>query len=110
MSARIAPLPDGMGISSITDKQSRRSAATPGRRSSKTSPTAPSPDLPAAPDPASIVLPSEDETLPAGTLFAAAVLSAQLPAYPASLDQIQLRQNRDWTPPESTLRLTDKTI
>ena len=51
-----------------------------------------------------------DESLPAGTLFAATILSATLPVHQAALTELHIRRNRDWTPPESILHLRDKTI
>ena len=108
MSARIAPLPDGMGVASIADKQPRRQkSGSPRATSRKAAVTETATANPAA---ASRAVSALDESLPAGTLFAATILSATLPVHQAALTELHIRRNRDWTPPESILHLRDKTI
>lgn len=108
MSARIAPLPDGMGVASIADKQPRRNRGGSTRAAAHAAEAAAKPSA-LAPVQAHAVS-GTDESLPAGTLFAAAMLSSGMPISEAALTELRIRRNRDWSPPESILRLRDKTI
>lgn len=109
MSARIAPLPDGMGVASIADKQPRRQRSGATRisaRATAAKATEPNGLLPEQP----AFTPASDESLPPGTLFTAAVLSSGIAPGEATLAELRIRRNRGWSPPESILRLRDKTI
>jgi hypothetical protein len=108
MSARIAPLPDGMGVASIADRQPRRNRGGSSRAAAHAADAA---AKPAAAAPAQAhAAPAANETLPPGTLFAATMLSSGMSVSDAALTELRIRRNRDWTPPESILRLRDKTI
>jgi hypothetical protein len=54
--------------------------------------------------------PVEAELVPAATLFAATLLANELPRQPVTADELKLATGQGWTPPESVLRLKDKTI
>jgi len=54
--------------------------------------------------------PAKDDLVPAETLFATALLANELPRQPVTADELKLATGQGWTPPESSLRLKDKTI
>ncbi|HHY51092.1 MAG TPA: hypothetical protein GYA10_15275 [Alphaproteobacteria bacterium] len=47
---------------------------------------------------------------PPGTMFAAAVIAGALSPKPETPEEIFLRLGSAWTPPDSELRLADRTI
>lgn len=115
MSARIAPAPISATISTTLGFQSRTSsgdAAQPaaGHRSGNLD-GAPYQSGPAAPEAraADILPPLPPPPDPPGTAYVAAVLSGALSPKPASAQEVFLRVG-EWTPPDSPLRLADKTV
>lgn len=52
----------------------------------------------------------EKDPLPPGAMFAAAIIAGQLSPKPESLEEVFLRAGISWTPPDSGLRLADKTV
>jgi hypothetical protein len=98
-----------MGVASIADRQPRRNRGGSSRTAKLDAEAA----AKAPPSPTSAqahAAPAADESLPAGTLFAATVLSSGMSISDAALTELRIRRNRDWSPPESILRLRDKTI
>lgn len=52
----------------------------------------------------------EEEPLPRGAMFAAAIIAGQLSPKPETMEEVILRAGIGWTPPDSDFRLTDLTI
>ena len=114
MSARIAPDPISATISTSLGFQPRTSSGDAGQpaaghRSGNFS--APYQSGPSAPEAraADILPPLPPPPDPPGTAYVAAVLSGALSPKPTSAREIFLRVG-EWTPPDSPLRLADKTI
>jgi hypothetical protein len=99
-----------MGVASIADKQPRRNKSPARASSRKTASAEAGTARPAASPLHAHSAPAADESLPSGTLFAATILSSGMPLSQAGLTELRIRSNRDWRPPESILRLRDKTI
>jgi hypothetical protein len=98
-----------MGVASIADKPQRRNRDGSGRAAARTA-KQPSGETSATSTHTTHEAPAADASLPAGTLFAATMLSSGMATNDAALTELRIRRNRDWTPPESILRLRDKTI
>jgi len=111
MSARIAPEPVGSAASPVADFRPRvvkgeqdsavPAAAGPSSRESR---------LPAEPRFADVLPPLPPPPDPPGTMFAAAVIAGALSPKPETPEEIFLRLGSAWTPPDSELRLADRTI
>ena len=111
MSNTVAPLPTGAGVAPVSEHRSRQEqhrqqgeADQHGEEQAGRRQPQPRFTLEAAP------LPVDAELVPAETLFAAALLANEMPAPPPSPDTLRLATGHGWTPPESVLRLKDKTI
>jgi hypothetical protein len=115
MSNGIAPLPTGGGVTVIAEHRSRRDpdqhrAADDDERGSGSEHRHPE-DRQPRPHHGSPNVPVLDEsTVPAETLFETALLANRLMPTTVSHNEILLRQNHEWIPPESGLRLKDKLI
>lgn len=116
MSARIAPEPIAMGTAVIGDYRPRANASARPVAVDRTPPQ----DIERKPlaDDASAAetrLASTDAVapepaLPPGAMFAAAVVAGALPPVPETPQQLLLRIGQSWLPPESELRLRDRSI
>jgi|GEM_PF-3079542 len=56
------------------------------------------------------VLTSADKNLPPETIFEAALIADRQAAYPLSPYEVARRMQKEWSPPASTVPLTDKII
>lgn len=106
MSARIAPRADTMGIAFSPHlprfiRQDRRKDQNGSDESqqNETEPQAPPAGMGAA-----------EGSLPPATIFEAALLGNQQAVDPLSIREITRRLRNEWSPPDYTIRLTDKTI
>jgi hypothetical protein len=119
MSSNFAPEPVGTVHTSVPEFRSRSqlgdtsNTATGRTTVSSTNAPAPAPNEPqvfATPDMPDQLPPLPAPPAPPGTAFAAAVLSGALPPKPQTPEEVFLRLgNNEWTPPDSALRLTDRT-
>lgn len=119
MSSNFAPEPVGTVNVSVPDFRSRATlgdtsnTATGRTTTSSTNAPAPAPNEPQVfdtPDLPDVLPPLPEPPAPPGTAFAAAVLSGALPPKPESPEEIFLRLgSAEWAPPDSDLRLTDRT-
>ena len=113
MSSSIAPLPNGGGVTVIAEHRQRREPeprhpgetdrreetrdAADERHGGREQPNQPPPVV-------------DEETVPAETLFAAALIANELPHAMISPQELKLRAGHGWLPPDSPLRLKDKLI
>jgi len=113
MSAISAPAPISIGITSIADRQQRprtpqrKVAPKPSRTASNTHIAETSFHNSASPAFDGM---DDDASLPADTLFTAALLANQMPYRTETPDEVMVRMNHEWVPPDSEFQLTDKTI
>lgn len=105
----IAPEPISAAIPAGTERQSRM--ATGNRPEPAVVPPVPSrhESVPLQSSPADVLPPLPAPPDPPGTAYVAAVLSGALSPKPTSAREVFLRVG-EWTPPDSPLRLADKTI
>lgn len=106
----IAPEPISAAIPSGTERQSRMAAG--GQPQPVTAQSAPGNDevFPSLRDVLAAILPPlPPPPDPPGTAYVAAVLSGALSPKPTSAQEIFLRVG-EWTPPDSSLHLADKTV
>lgn len=116
MSSAIAPLPTGAGVTVIADRHQqqggsrpdsddadeRRKPQNPGNGAQMPAPRTTSGEAP-LPDP-------QDDPVPAETLFAVTLLANSMPQSMALPEALRQAGGPDWTPPDSSLHLKDKTI
>lgn len=108
----MAPLPTGAGVAPVSEHRSRqeqqhRDPREPDQHADEQAARRqPQPRF----MPESAPLPVDAELVPAETLFAATLLANEMPAQPPTPDTLKLVTGQGWTPPESVLRLKDKTI
>lgn len=113
MSAISAPAPISIGITSIADRQQRprtpqrKIAPKASRFTSNANATEASSHNSASPAFDGM---DDDVGLPADTLFTAALLANQMPYRTETPDEVMVRMNHVWVPPDSEFQLTDKTI
>jgi hypothetical protein len=109
MSARIAPEPANAALLSVADYRQRAStaafASTPGTSPSEAA--LPNETPAANPD---FLPPLPAPPAPPGTMFAAAVMAGALSPKPETPQEIFLRLGREWSPPDSPLRLADRVV
>ena len=111
MSTSVAPLPTGGGVTVIAEHRGRREQegrpdSNPEHRGEE---GAPPDDTPAAHPHAAAPVPDE-ELVPAATLFAATLMASTLPRTGSTADELRLRSDQGWVPPDSSLHLKDKLI
>jgi len=114
MSNSVAPLPSGVGVASIAEHRPRREQEAHHQSDDD---ARPDDDRDAAPQDSEPrehregPAPTADEELvPAATLFATALIANSLLPQAPSPEELKLRTNQGWTPPDSPLRLKDKLI
>ena len=113
MSNSIAPLPGGIGVNSVAehhprrDPESRHDREDGERREHESREGEPKIGGAAHDSPAP---PSEAEPVPAETLFATTLIADALAYGPPSRQELKLRSEGGWHPPESVLHLKDKLI
>jgi hypothetical protein len=110
----VAPLPTGGGVTVIAEHRGRREqdgkpetegagdAAADGRAETVDPAPAPHHELPPPI--------TEEELVPAETLFAATLMANAMPPSNRTTEELRRRSERGWTPPDSPLRLKDKLI
>jgi len=114
MSNSVAPLPSGVGVASIAEHRPRREQEAHHQADDEARPDDPDSQRPGdqpqrdhrdAPAPT-----ADEELVPAETLFATALIANSLMSRAPSPEELKLRTNQGWTPPDSPLRLKDKLI
>ena len=111
MSSSIAPLPNGGGVTVIAEHRQRRDQdpRQPGEKDPHDDPRDAEPHHSHEHhDQAAPVV--DEESVPAETLFAAALIANELPPTLISPEELKLRTGQGWLPPDSPLRLKDKLI
>ena len=111
MSTSVAPLPTGGGVTVIAEHRGRREQegrpdSNPERDGAESAPTS---EAPTAHRQAAAPVPDE-ELVPAATLFAATLMASTLPRTASTADELRLRNDQGWVPPDSSLHLKDKLI
>lgn len=87
------------------DRQPRRDDKREQQEAASDTTTPPEPVVVEAP-PMAI----DDQTVVPETLFSASILGQRLRSLASDLNAMNLRREQDWSPPESALRLKDKSI
>jgi hypothetical protein len=108
LSVAIAPLPDSIGITAVADRRQRQESDSRHQPDSdqsdnnaenqarKTQPAAPQAE--------------PDFTLPAETLFATTLMALEMLPKALSQNELKLRNDQNWHPPYSAMRLRDRLI
>jgi hypothetical protein len=113
MSSSIAPLPNGLGVTVIAEHRQRQEPEPrrPGEKDRREETRDAADERHSGHgqhnQPPPVV---DEESVPAETLFATALIANELPHAMISPQELKLRTGHGWLPPDSSLRLKDKLI